>query len=106
MSQTKDQLPNLDPRRKAPKRYFGNLIMPKVAHPAGAIPEALESRSNPESRRLAIVLLSAVGGLVLCGLLAIAIRGWTKPQANAHSHCGTEPSRDPHKHLGHKHSTK
>lgn len=74
MVASKGRPPDLDPRKKAPKRHFGNLMMPKIVHPAGSVPAQYETQSDARSRRLAMVLISLAGGLVLCGLLVLVFR--------------------------------
>jgi hypothetical protein len=47
--------PNRPLRRQTPKRFFKELIMPVVDHPAGAVPEALQPKSDAKSARFAVM---------------------------------------------------
>jgi len=90
----KPALPDLDPRRRAPKRYFGSLIMPPVDHPPGALIEACEPPTNPVSRRMAKVLMIVAGAMALGAVIFSGIYGHRKAQkGHGHSCVGgaTEP---------------
>lgn len=42
-------------RPRAPKKFFKDLIMPAVPHPAGAVPEGLQPKSDSRSVRFAVI---------------------------------------------------
>lgn len=42
-------------RPRAPKKFFKDLIMPTVPHPAGAVPENLQPKSDARSVRFAVI---------------------------------------------------
>lgn len=80
------------PPKKAPKRHFGNLMMPRMAHPPGSIPLEYETHSDVRSRRLALLLIAIAGGVVLCGLLALAFRKKPKVHKGHVPTCVSNPS--------------
>ncbi len=92
MASSKDRHPDLDPRKKAPKRHFGNLMMPRIAHPPGSIPLEYQTQSDVRSRRMAMLLITIAGGLVLCGFLVLALREKQKVHEGHPPTCVSKPN--------------
>lgn len=96
MGKFRDPLPDLDPRRKGPKRHFGNLRMPPVGHRPGAVAEQFQFASSPRNRRLALVLLGLSAMVVAGGLLAFALRGRLKTHPHPNPACPSARKPDAH----------
>jgi hypothetical protein len=94
MSVLKDAIPDIDPKRKTPKKHFGNLRMPPVPHPPGALIERFQPVYSPLNRRMAMVLLGIAGFLLAGGVITYALRGKAKAHQHPNQPCveGTKPS--------------
>lgn len=75
--------PNLGPKKKAAKRFFGGLLMPPVGHTPGKVPDELDPPKIPESWPGRWMLVGFVGGLVSGFLLFYATRIGAKKTCSA-----------------------
>ena len=67
MTPSRSPRPERLPRKKAPNRFFKDLVMPAVGHAKGEVPEKFQPKSDAQSARFAVIC---------CTLALLVLGAW------------------------------